>query len=119
VAKRIVLLSLAFLLAVAIVFVFGYRVGRQAHSMRWANSPVRAWMSVPFIAHTHHVPVETLFDAIGVQPHGRDRRSLRRIAREEKRPVEDLIHQIDASIAKTRGSNSRPPQTPPPTGKAP
>jgi len=33
-------------------------------------------MSVPFVAHTHHLRVETLFDAIGVSPNPRDRRSL-------------------------------------------
>jgi hypothetical protein len=117
VAKRIALLALAFLLAIAIVFVFGYRAGRRAHLMRWANSPIRAWMSVPFVAHTHHVPIETLFDAVGVRPNPRDRRSLRRIAREEKRPVEDLIHQLDAAIAKARGAPAPAPRTP--TGKGP
>jgi len=109
VAKRIVLLTLAFLLAVAIVFVFGYRVGRHAHLLRFANSPIRPWMSVPFIAHTHHVPVDTLFESIGVQPQARDRRSLRRIAHEQKRPVEDLIRQIDAAIAQSRGSPAKVP----------
>src|ERR1041385_1790965 len=98
--KRIVLLMLAFILALAIVFVFGFRAGRQARALRWANSPVRPWMSVPFIAHTHHVPTEKLFEAIGGQPHPHDRRALRRIAREEKRPVDDLIRDIDRAIAK-------------------
>lgn len=116
-AKRIVLLTLGFVLAIAIVSVFGYRAGRHAHLMRWANSPVRPWMSVPFVAYTHHVPVETLFDAIGVPPNPRDRRSLRRIAREEKRPVEDLVRDIDKAIAKTRGAPATTPHGP--TGKGP
>jgi hypothetical protein len=60
-------------------------------------------MSVPFIAHTHHVPVETLFRAIHAQPQQpRDRRPLRRIAREEKRPVEELIRELNAAIAQAR-----------------
>lgn|SRR6476620_10595860 len=107
--RRIVLLTLAFVLAIAIVFVFGYRAGRQAHGLRWANSPVRPWMNVPFIAHTRHVPVEKLFEAIGVQPHPHDRRALRRIAHEEKRPVEDLIRDIDRAIAKARESKGKAP----------
>jgi hypothetical protein len=62
-------------------------------------------MSVPFIAHTHHVPVETLFEAIHVEPHRpHDRRALRRIAHDEKRSVDDLIREIDHAIATTRGS---------------
>ena len=112
VAKRIVLLALAFVLAIAIVFVFGYRTGREARQLRWANSPVRPWMSVPFIAHTHHVPVEMLFEAVGVEPHAHDRRSLRRIAREKRRPVEDLIREIDQAIAKTRRAPAVPQKNP-------
>lgn len=119
VAKRIVLLTLAFLVAIAIVFVFGYRAGRHAHLMRWANSPVRPWMSVPFVAHTHHVPVETLFAAIGVTPHAHDRRPLRRIAQEEKRPVEDLVRAIDQAIAKARGAPAAATQPQNPSGKSP
>jgi hypothetical protein len=111
VAKRIVLLAVAFVLSLAIVFVFAYRAGRSARQLRWAHSPVRPWMSVPFIAHTHHVPVDTLFASIHVQPHQpHDRRSLRHIAREEKRPVEDLIREIDQAIAQTRGAS--PPVAP-------
>lgn len=102
--KRIVLLTLAFVLSIVVVFVFGYSAGRHARAMRWANAPVRAWMNVPFIAHTRHVPAEKLFAAIGVQPHSHDRRSLRRIAREEKRPVEDLMREIDRAIAASRGT---------------
>src|SRR5437868_1059997 len=97
--KRVVLLGLAFVLALAIVFVFGFRAGRQVWQMRWAHSPIRPWMSVPFIAHTHHVPAEALFKAIHVEPRGpHDRRALRRIAHEQKRPLEDLIREIDQAI---------------------
>jgi hypothetical protein len=103
--KRIVLLTVGFVLAIAIVFVFGYRAGRQAWELRWSHSPIRSWMSVPFIAHTRHVPAATLFEAIHVEPHRpHDRRSLRRIARDEKRPIEDLIREIDQAIVKSRGS---------------
>jgi hypothetical protein len=113
VAKRVAALALALVLTLAMVFFFGYRAGRQARLLRFANSPIRPWMSVPFIAHTHHVPVATLFDAIHVVPHpAPDRRPLRRIAREEKRPVDELIHDINQAIAKTRGSPAPPPQNP-------
>lgn len=115
-AKRTLLLTLAFLLAVAIVFVFGYRAGRHARAIRWANEPIRPWMSVPFIAHTHHVPVEMLFQAIAVQPQPSDRRPLRRIARQQKRPVEELIRDLDDAIAKARGATPPPPHAPPGKG---
>ena len=112
--KRTVLfLVLAFLLAICLTAVFAYRVGRHARLMRWESEPIRAWMSVPFIAHVHHVPEDKLFAAIGVRPkQPRDRRALRRIAHEEKRPVEALIRELNRAIAKERGTN-------PGTGKVP
>jgi hypothetical protein len=113
VPKRIVLLALAFVLSLAVVFLFGYRAGRGARRLRWEHSPIRPWMSVPFVAHTHHVPQEALFKAIGVQPHyPHDRRPLRRIAHEEKRPVDELIREIDQAIAKARGSPPVEPRNP-------
>ena len=55
-------------------------------------------MSVPFIAHAHHVPPEVLYRAIGVEPQPRDRRPIRRIAREQKRPVEQLIRELNTAL---------------------
>ena len=100
------LLAVAFVIAIAAAFVFGYRVGWHASHMRWATEPIRPWMSVPFIAHTHHVPAERLFSAIGVQPHPEDRRPLRRIARDESRPVADLIRDLEDTLVKLRGARS-------------
>ena len=92
----------ALIVAIAGTFVFGYRVGRHARYIRLQNEPVRAWMSVPFIAHTHHVAPEILFQAAGVPPQPRDRRSLRKIAREEKRPVADVVRAVENAIASAR-----------------
>lgn len=97
--KRTLLLAGAFLLAIVLTFVFAYHAGRHARYLRrrdayarLANEPIRPWMSVPFIAHVHHVPTASLFAAIGVKPQQpRDHRPLRRIASDENRPVSDLI----------------------------
>jgi len=92
-------IGLAFVLAIGGTFVFAYRVGRQARRMRAENEPIRAWMSVPFIAHTHHVPASALFQAIGVQPREpHDWRSIRQIARDVNRPVPDLTAQLQRAI---------------------
>jgi hypothetical protein len=56
-------------------------------------------MSVPFIAHAHHLPANVLFQAIGVEPREPpDRRSVRRIAQDLHRPVPDLISQLQRAI---------------------
>jgi len=112
--RRPLLLGLTFVLAIAVTFVFGFRAGVHARRIRRQNDPVRPWMSVPFIAHTHHVPPEILFQAIGVQPREHDRRPVRQIARAENRPVADLVRDLENAIANAR----RNPQPKAP-GKAP
>jgi uncharacterized membrane protein len=109
--RRTLAVGLAFLLAIAGTFVFAYRAGRHARQIRAENEPIRGWMSVPFIAHSHHVPASVLFQAIGVlprQPH--DRRSVRRIARDVNRPVAELIAQLQRAI----DAAAHPPGGPPP-----
>lgn len=91
--------GLAFLLAIAGTVVFASRAGQHARQIRAENEPIRGWMSVPFIAHTHHVPAAALFQAVGVvprEPH--DRRSLRHIASDLNRPVAELIAQLQRAI---------------------
>jgi len=106
VAKRtIFLIVVSFLLAIALTFLFAFRAGRNARYIRFGQEPIRAWMNVPFIAHAHHVPEEALYQAIGVEPKlPRDRRPLRRIAREEKRPVDELIRELNQAIVREHGT---------------
>jgi hypothetical protein len=102
-------LGLAFLLAITGTFVFAYRAGRQARQIRTANEPIRAWMSIPFIAHTRHVPAPVLFQAIGLQPEPHDRRSIRHIAHDLKRPVPDLMAKVQRAVeAAAHASGSQP-----------
>jgi hypothetical protein len=102
-------LGLAFVLAITGTFVFAYRAGRQARQIRSANEPIRAWMSIPFIAHTRHVPAPVLFQAIGLQPEPHDRRSIRHIAHDLKRPVPDLMAQVQRAVdAAAHASGNQP-----------
>ena len=73
-------------------------------------------MSVPFVAHLHHTREELLFRAIRVEPNPRDRRSIRDIAREEKVPVSELIHDLEKAI---QDANRTGPAGVPPPGQAP
>ena len=102
--------GLAFMLALAGTFVFSSRAGRRVRQFRTEKEPIHGWMSVPFIAHTHHLPASVLFQAIGVvprEPH--DRRSLRRIAHDLNRPVPELIAQLQRAI----DAAAHPPGGPP------
>jgi hypothetical protein len=94
-----VAVGLAFVLALAGTFVFASRARREVRLIRAENEPIQSWMSVPFIAHAHHVPASALFQAIGVHPQQpRDRRSVRHIAHELNRPVPELISQLQRAI---------------------
>jgi hypothetical protein len=102
-------LGLAFLLAITGAFVFAYRAGTHARQIRSENEPIRAWMSIPFIAHTRHVPAPVLFQAIGLQPEPHDRRSIRHIAHDLKRPVPDLMAQVQRAVdAAAHASGNQP-----------
>jgi hypothetical protein len=92
--RLVLILGLAFVIAITGTFVFAYRAGRQARHIRSANEPIRAWMSIPFISHTRHVPAAALYQAIGVQPEPHDRRSVRRLAHDLNRPANELLEQL-------------------------
>lgn len=107
--RRTLAIGLAFVLAIAGTFVFASRASRRARQIRAENEPIHAWMSVPFIAHTHHVPASVLFQAIGVHPQEpRDRRSLRHIAHDVDRPVSELIAQLQRAIDAAQPPGGQP-----------
>lgn len=90
--------------------IFGSRASRRVRHIHTASEPIQEWMSVPFVAHTHHVPASVLFQAIGVRPlEPRDRRSVRHLARELKRPTPELIAQLQRAI----DAAAQPPGGPP------
>jgi hypothetical protein len=97
--RRTLLLVLGLCLAIAATFFFGYRAGRTARHIRQQNEPIKAWMSVPFVAHTYHVREDLLFQAIHVAPNPRDHRPIRDIARAEKLPSAELIGELRNAIA--------------------
>lgn len=108
-SRRTLAIALAFLLAIAGALLFASRASRQAHHLRTSNEPIHGWMSIPFIAHTHHVPASMLFEAIGVEPRQpHDHRSVRRIAHELNRPVPEVIAQLQKAIDAARPSGGPP-----------
>jgi hypothetical protein len=111
--RRTIILAVTFLVAIGLTFVFGYRAGRHVRMIRWQNEPIHGWMTVPFIAHAHHVPSDVLYRAIGAVPQTKDRRPIRRIAREQKRPVDQLIEELNAALQQN-GAPAHPSQTPRP-----
>jgi hypothetical protein len=106
-----VVLSL-FLAALFVAGLFGMRAFR--HAAYWRNHrdvPVRAWMSVPYVAHSYRVPPHILYQALGLKPvPPPDKKPLRQIAREQNRKVEELISELQDAIVREREAHPPPPQ---------
>jgi hypothetical protein len=101
--SRTALQIAAFCLALAAAFFFGFRASTMARRIRRQNEPVRAWMSIPFIAHTHHVSEETLYQTIHIPPNPKDRRTVREIAHEQRVPPSQLVHELQDAVDHANG----------------
>lgn len=109
-------LVLALALAIGVAGLLTLHTVRHAIRMHRATEAVRPWMSIPYIAHSHHVPAPLLYQAIGLPFDRHDHRPLWRIAREEGRPVDTLITSVEAVIAH---GHAPPPGAPREHGSVP
>ncbi|PYS49584.1 MAG: hypothetical protein DMF68_09535 [Acidobacteria bacterium] len=109
-----------FLVAVVVTSLLMVRAVRRAVYWRFhRDEPIRAWMSVPYVAHSYRVPPHLLYKAIGLPQDKRDKRPLREIAREQNRPVETLITELQDAITHSRPPYPTPSPPPPPDGGTP
>jgi len=107
----------AFALVVATTGVFAVRTVRRAMYWRLHHDEViRPWMSVPYVAHSYHVPPHILYQALGIPPQPHDRRPLKQIAREHNRSVDEVITVLHQAIARERATH--PTGAPPPPDQA-
>jgi hypothetical protein len=111
-------LVIALTFAVAAAALMTLHTVRHAIRIHHASEAVRPWMNIPYIARSRHVPAEKLYEALGLPPAVRDHRPLGRIARQQGRPVRDVIGAVEAAIAKAHG-RAGPPHAEPPHGTAP
>jgi hypothetical protein len=94
------LLVTALLISVVATALFATWAVGSGRLTRSGSESIRPWMSIPYIAHSQHVPQRTLWDALGIPPHLRDHRPLLRIAREKRRHVDELITALRNAINK-------------------
>lgn len=87
---------LAALLALAAVLaVRAFTLTSRVHP---GDEPIRAWMTVPYISHSRHVSQNVLWGALGIPSHLHDHRPLGRIAREQNRPIADILANLKAAL---------------------
>jgi len=90
---------------------FGWHTVQRARYWReHKDEPIRAWMTIGYIAHSYHVPPPVLKQALGLPANVPDKRPLARIAHEQNRPVEELISLLNETIEAER--QQKPPPTP-------
>ena len=76
------------------------------------DEPIQAWMNIPYIGHSYHVPNDVIAAAVGIDDRKRDPRPLQRIAAEKGVTTTALIEQINAAIKQFRASRPGPPARP-------
>ena len=107
------LVVLAFVLVVSFTGLFAVRTVRRAIYWHYhQDEPIRPWMSLGYIAHSYRVSPWVLHRALGL-PLKPDRRPIREIAREQHRPVDEVIAILQDAIVHSRPPYPRPPDVPP------
>ena len=98
----------ALLLVLGMTVYYTVRIVRfTVFSRQHQEAPIRGWMSVRYVARTHHVPVEVLNTAIGLPADSIESTPLRAIARSQNRSFEELQIELTDAVIDYR---SRHPQ---------
>jgi hypothetical protein len=111
---------IAFALVVTATGVVAVRTVRRA--MYWRqhrDEMIRPWMSLPYLAHSYRLPPHVLYQALGIPQPPHDRRPLRQIAREQDRPLEEVITVLHDAIARERAIHPSGAAPPPEPGRSP
>ncbi len=110
---------LGFVVSLALVVIFTVRVLHYVHHPATAE-PIRPWMSIPYIAHSYHIPAQDLYTALGLPADRRDRRPIMMIARAQHRTIQSVIEILYQAIVKANPTFQPPTPIPlSPTGSAP
>jgi hypothetical protein len=105
----------AFLLVLGLTAFYLFHTVRHAKSFRHhRDEPIRAWMTVGYVAHTYHVPAPVLYEALGLPKDRYDKRPLREIARAQHRSLEQVREALEAALAESGSPYVTPFPTPTP-----
>lgn len=108
-SRRVWLLMLAFSLALGATGFFATRF--VVHALYWSHhkeEPIAPWMTVGYVAHSYGIAPTMLREKLGLDPEGRDRRTLAEIAADQGRSFGDIHAAVLDAIAAAR---STPPSS--------
>ena len=120
--QRILLLTaLGAALATAGVLVFHTvrHANQIIHTVRHARhtgegEAIRPWMTILYIARSHQVPPQRLFDSIKFPMERHTSWPISRIARQQGQPVDTVIAELENAIAHAHGHAPPHPEVSPP-----
>jgi len=99
-------LSTAFIAALALTVFFLFRL--TAGLIYWSDAkhidqPLAGWMTPRYVSQSWSLPPEALVVALGLEQDGSGRRiTLKELARQQGRSLDDLIDDLEAAIAANR-----------------
>lgn len=103
------LLFCAFIFVVCFTGFYIYRtVERAAYWRNHRDQPIAGWMPVGYIAHSYHVPPTVLYDALGLKPEPRDRRTISQIAKAQNRSAAEVEKDLEEAVNKFRAEHPLP-----------
>lgn len=112
---RVWFVGMAFIVAVALTIMFMVRAARHVPPLRTGvDEPIHRWMTVPYVAHSYHVPPHALFQALGLPAGPPDKRTIAQIAAAQGRSVDDVKATLVEAII-----HARPPYPAPPPPSEP
>ncbi|MDX1780656.1 MAG: hypothetical protein R3256_04980 [Thalassovita sp.] len=94
-----------FVLVLALLAVLFFSTRFVVHWVYWndqrhLNPDIEAWMTVGYVARAWHTPPETLAELIG-KPEDIRRKTLEEIARDQNRPVADVIADLTGFLQRS------------------
>src|SRR6266849_397589 len=106
-------LALAFLMAVSVTVFFIVRAVRPMIYWHYhQDEPIRAWMTVGYVAHSYHVPPHVLHSALGLPDKPPDKRPLREIAKAQNRSMDEIRSLLLQAIVQARRPYPASPSPP-------
>lgn len=107
-ARRRELLIAAFTVSVTATIIFGVRAYHQMPRKNPAH-PIHSWMTLKYVARTHRVQPQILYEALALPDTPRDKRSIRQIAESLNLPEEEVIIALEKAIERAQTVSSPAP----------
>lgn len=124
-SRTTTIIIISILLCVALVAVVITTLGtvraiqslQQQHTLAKAGdvSTIRPWMTIPYIAHTYHVPENYLYDSLHIpDTHTTRHMPLHALATHYQRPLSSVVQDVQSAVTLYRKQHPQPHTNMPP-----